>query len=293
MEDQSTKIQQNVYKWPFTLHQDISNELETTEKNKMTEFLTFQEIVDTLLPHLDISWIRRFELQDQDVGIGVHGSISHTFECKLEPSQFTVTAGDSLSHHPTTFLPIPFLFNFSNHSTRFHFISFLIFFFIRSVSVSRCSQWNMANQFTSIATIKKRRSIDRLTRVIAEETVLLSPFGSAIFQRVEEDKHQQGKETGQEGVQYDVEQQNLGCKIERKKKQQINRSYRSEQTNEKMLEAEKEEKDRKKERKRGRKERKRNRRRRKGTAPKKREKSSARIGGALLYLIDVAMTIHD
>jgi len=31
---------------------------------------------------------------------------------------------------------------------------------------------------------------------------------------VEEDKHQQGKETGQEGVQYDVEQQNLGPTLE-------------------------------------------------------------------------------
>ena len=54
-------------------------------------------------------------------------------------------------------------------------------------------------------------SIDALTRVVADETIRLRPFGSVTFQRGEEDEHQHGEETGQEGIEDDVEHQNLNC----------------------------------------------------------------------------------
>ena len=54
-------------------------------------------------------------------------------------------------------------------------------------------------------------SIDALTGVFADETVRLRPFGSVIFQRGEEDEHQHGEETGQKGIEDDVEHQNLNC----------------------------------------------------------------------------------
>jgi len=47
------------------------------------------------------------------------------------------------------------------------------------------------------------------TGVVADETIRLRPFGSVIFQRGEEDEHQHGEETGQEGIEDDVEHQNL------------------------------------------------------------------------------------
>ena len=51
-----------------------------------------------------------------------------------------------------------------------------------------------------------------LTGVVADETLMLRPFGPAIFQRFVEHEEERGEESCQESVEDDVEHQDQDCK---------------------------------------------------------------------------------
>lgn len=56
---------------------------------------------------------------------------------------------------------------------------------------------------------KKEIPSRRLTRTVADQTFTLSPFRVVVVQCLVEDHQKSSKESGQEGVEYDVEYANL------------------------------------------------------------------------------------